>query len=162
MGRAVLSHDPDREIQASPAEQGDLQELHWINGRFNKLGILPKGKYWNGIWRRVGGADRAEPNASWLKVSLLSHLMFNTLFKVWHIPGKVWEVILYHWPRLPPTQSKCFCFGLCSAFTVRIHRVSSSPFRRCICNSRMFLLHAFALSRYNKLCHLWLLKTVFP
>lgn len=43
MGKAVPYEA--KEIQAPPAKAGDLQELHWINGRFNKPRILPKGKY---------------------------------------------------------------------------------------------------------------------
>lgn len=110
------------------------RSFHWMRGRFNKLRILLRGKCWDGIQM---GVDRAEQNTSWLNVSLLSHLMFNTLFKVWHIPAKVWEVTLYHWPKFLPTQSKCFYFGLPLAFTVRIHRDSFSPFTRCVFNSRV-------------------------
>lgn len=34
MGRPVVSQDTVRVIQASPAKQRELQELHWIKGRF--------------------------------------------------------------------------------------------------------------------------------
>lgn len=45
MGRAMPSQGTAKVIQASPAKRGDLRELHWINGRFNKPRILLKGKY---------------------------------------------------------------------------------------------------------------------